>query len=87
MCYIKSVVCAVSFMRVSCQSRSCNSLLVYLNVITVVKIENRYATLPNLMKAKKKPIEVIPAESLGVDLKSTLQVGYGGKMLLMPTSS
>ncbi|EER11962.1 Electron transfer flavoprotein subunit beta, putative [Perkinsus marinus ATCC 50983] len=34
----------------------------------------RYATLPNLMKAKKKPIEVIPAESLGVDLKSTLQV-------------
>ncbi|KAF4690598.1 hypothetical protein FOZ60_017205 [Perkinsus olseni] len=34
----------------------------------------RYATLPNLMKAKKKPIEVIPAESLGVDLQSHLQV-------------
>ncbi|EER05670.1 Electron transfer flavoprotein subunit beta, putative [Perkinsus marinus ATCC 50983] len=34
----------------------------------------RYATLPNLMKAKKKPIEVIPVETLGVDLLSTLQV-------------
>ncbi len=29
----------------------------------------RYATLPNLMKAKKKPLEKIDAESLGVDLK------------------
>ncbi|NXX50308.1 ETFB protein, partial [Tricholaema leucomelas] len=25
----------------------------------------RYATLPNIMKAKKKPLEVIPAEELG----------------------
>jgi len=30
--------------------------------------EPRYATLPNIMKAKKKPIEVIEASSLGVDL-------------------
>lgn len=34
----------------------------------------RYATLPNLMKAKKKPMEVIDAASLGVDLAPRLQV-------------
>ncbi|XP_005533977.1 PREDICTED: electron transfer flavoprotein subunit beta [Pseudopodoces humilis] len=28
--------------------------------------EPRYATLPNIMKAKKKPLEVIPAAELGV---------------------
>ncbi|XP_014749497.1 PREDICTED: electron transfer flavoprotein subunit beta, partial [Sturnus vulgaris] len=28
--------------------------------------EPRYATLPNIMKAKKKPMEVIPAADLGV---------------------
>lgn len=30
--------------------------------------EPRYATLPNIMKAKKKPVETILAEELGVDL-------------------
>jgi electron transfer flavoprotein beta subunit len=30
--------------------------------------EPRYATLPNIMKAKKKPIETIAAEDLGIDL-------------------
>ncbi len=30
--------------------------------------EPRYATLPNIMKAKKKPIEVIMAKDLGIDL-------------------
>lgn len=30
--------------------------------------EPRYATLPNIMKAKKKPIETIDASTLGVDL-------------------
>lgn len=30
--------------------------------------EPRYASLPNIMKAKRKPLEVIAAESLGVDL-------------------
>lgn len=30
--------------------------------------EPRYATLPNIMKAKKKKIDVIAADSLGVDL-------------------
>jgi electron transfer flavoprotein beta subunit len=30
--------------------------------------EPRYATLPNIMKAKKKPIEVIKASDLGLDL-------------------
>jgi electron transfer flavoprotein beta subunit len=35
--------------------------------------EPRYATLPNIMKAKKKPIEVIDVASLGVDLAPTIQ--------------
>ena len=29
--------------------------------------EPRYASLPNIMKAKKKPIEVVTPEQLGVD--------------------
>ena len=36
--------------------------------------EPRYATLPNLMKAKKKPLEKIDAASLGVDLAPRLKV-------------
>jgi len=36
--------------------------------------EPRYATLPNLMKAKKKPMEVIEASSFGLDLTPRLQV-------------
>ena len=36
--------------------------------------EPRYATLPNIMKAKKKPIEVVEAASLGVDLAPTIQL-------------
>merc|ERR1712083_1222487 len=36
--------------------------------------EPRYATLPNLMKAKKKPMKVIDADSLGVDLTPRLEV-------------
>lgn len=32
--------------------------------------EPRYATLPNIMKAKKKPLDVIAADSLGVALNS-----------------
>jgi len=36
--------------------------------------EPRYATLPNIMKAKKKPIETIKAEDTGVDLKPRLTV-------------
>merc|ERR1712079_59544 len=36
--------------------------------------EPRYATLPNLMKAKKKKMEVIDASSLEVDLTPRLQV-------------
>eukprot|EP00928_Gymnodinium_smaydae_P088753 TRINITY_DN727_c0_g4_i1.p1 TRINITY_DN727_c0_g4~~TRINITY_DN727_c0_g4_i1.p1 ORF type:complete len:256 (-),score=72.45 TRINITY_DN727_c0_g4_i1:219-986(-) len=36
--------------------------------------EPRYATLPNLMKAKKKPMEVIDVTTMGVDLQPRLQV-------------
>lgn len=35
--------------------------------------EPRYATLPNIMQAKKKPLETIPADSLGVDLTPRTQ--------------
>ncbi|MCK0206557.1 electron transfer flavoprotein subunit beta/FixA family protein [Starkeya koreensis] len=36
--------------------------------------EPRYASLPNIMKAKKKPIEEKPAAELGVDLAPRLQL-------------
>ena len=35
--------------------------------------EPRYASLPNIMKAKKKPIEQINASDLGVDIKPRIQ--------------
>ena len=35
--------------------------------------EPRYATLPNIMKAKKKPLDTIAAESLGVDVAPRLK--------------
>ena len=34
--------------------------------------EPRYATLPNIMKAKKKPMETIKPDALGVDIKPRL---------------
>ena len=36
--------------------------------------EPRYASLPNIMKAKKKPLDVLKAEDLSVDLASRLTV-------------
>lgn len=36
--------------------------------------EPRYATLPNIMKAKKKKIEVLAADSFGIDLAPRIQV-------------
>jgi electron transfer flavoprotein beta subunit len=42
----------------------------------------RYATLPNIMKAKKKPLEVVKPEALGVDVAprlKTLKVSEPGK--------
>ncbi len=36
--------------------------------------EPRYASLPNIMKAKKKPIETLTAETLGVDIRPRLSV-------------
>ena len=35
--------------------------------------EPRYASLPNIMKAKKKPIEAITPEALGVDVRPRLR--------------
>jgi len=35
--------------------------------------EPRYASLPNIMKAKKKPLQTLPAEELGVDFAPRLQ--------------
>ncbi|BBU69717.1 electron transfer flavoprotein subunit beta/FixA family protein [Fluviibacter phosphoraccumulans] len=35
--------------------------------------EPRYATLPNIMKAKKKPLDTIAADSLGVDISPRLK--------------
>jgi len=36
--------------------------------------EPRYATLPNIMKAKKKPLEVVKPDALGVDVAPRLTV-------------
>ncbi|MGE8383460.1 MAG: electron transfer flavoprotein subunit beta/FixA family protein, partial [Pseudomonas putida] len=33
--------------------------------------EPRYASLPNIMKAKKKPLETVKPDDLGVSLAST----------------
>ncbi|MBU2427997.1 MAG: electron transfer flavoprotein subunit beta/FixA family protein, partial [Gammaproteobacteria bacterium] len=35
--------------------------------------EPRYASLPNIMKAKKKPLEVVAADSFGVALQSQVK--------------
>ena len=35
--------------------------------------EPRYATLPNIMKAKKKPLEVLTPQALGVDVSPRLK--------------
>jgi len=35
--------------------------------------EPRYASLPNIMKAKKKPIDIKPAEELGVDVTPRIE--------------
>ena len=36
--------------------------------------EPRYASLPNIMKAKKKPLDVLNPDELGVDLTPTVEV-------------
>ena len=36
--------------------------------------EPRYASLPNIMKARKKPIETVKPEDLGVDPSPRLKV-------------
>ena len=36
--------------------------------------EPRYASLPNIMKAKKKPIDIVTPEELNVDISSGLQM-------------
>ena len=36
--------------------------------------EPRYATLPNIMKAKKKKVDKVKPESLGVDLTPRIKV-------------
>jgi electron transfer flavoprotein beta subunit len=36
--------------------------------------EPRYVTLPNIMKAKKKPLDVIRPEDLGVDVAPRLKI-------------
>ncbi|KPZ58858.1 Electron transfer flavoprotein subunit beta [Pseudoalteromonas sp. P1-13-1a] len=36
--------------------------------------EPRYASLPNIMKAKRKPLDVIAADSLGVDLTPRVEL-------------
>jgi len=39
-----------------------------------IRGEARFASLPNIMKAKKKPIESVPVDSLGVELAGVTKV-------------
>ena len=39
----------------------------------LLPVEPRYTSLPNIMKAKKKPIEKVSADALSVDLKPRLE--------------
>ena len=41
--------------------------------------EPRYASLPNIMKAKKKPLDVVNAEDLGVDVSPRLKIKNTGE--------
>jgi len=36
--------------------------------------EPRYATLPNVMKAKNKPLDIIPVNDYGLNLISNLEI-------------
>jgi electron transfer flavoprotein beta subunit len=36
--------------------------------------EPRYVTLPNIMKAKKKPLEIVKPDALGVDVAPRLMI-------------
>ena len=36
--------------------------------------EPRYVTLPNIMKAKKKPLETVKSEELGVDVAPRIKI-------------
>lgn len=50
------------------------SLLLPAVITTDLRLnEPRYITLPNIMKAKKKPLTTLTPESLGVDVKARLQ--------------
>jgi electron transfer flavoprotein beta subunit len=50
------------------------SLKMPLVVTTDLRLnEPRYVTLPNIMKAKKKPLEVLKPDALGVDIKPRLK--------------
>ena len=41
--------------------------------------EPRYATLPNIMKAKKKKVDKVKPEDLGVDTAPRIKVGNNSK--------
>ena len=43
-------------------------------VVTTDLVQQRYASLPNIMKAKKKPLDVLTPDELGVDLTPTVEV-------------
>jgi electron transfer flavoprotein beta subunit len=36
--------------------------------------EPRYASLPNIMKARKKPLDTLNPEELGVDISARLEI-------------
>ena len=54
-------------------SSSCELPLPAIITVDLRLNEPRYASLPNIMKAKKKPIDVVKPADLGVDIAPRLQ--------------
>ena len=55
------------------------SIKVKLPAIVTVDLrlnEPRYASLPNIMKAKRKPMDVVSLEELGVAIEGNLEIGH-----------
>lgn len=63
-------LCLLNFLSLSLQI---SGLELVLRLLTDRLNEPRYASLPNIMKAKKKPLEKITPADLGVDMKPRLE--------------
>ena len=76
---------ASEVIAVSCGVTQCQETLrtaMAIGADRAILVEPRYVTLPNIMKAKKKPMDTLKPEDLGVDVKpriKTLKVAEPAK--------